>query len=439
MDTGQQPTRHDAATGDSTLNDSSSTTIGQATEQAPAGSRLARIDPGEYALTTATLSRLMTPALVIYAGKVRRNIARMIQYMGGDPERWRPHLKTTKTPEIYAMLVDAGVRNFKCATVREAECLLEVVASRGVTGADLLIAYPIQGPAMQRAAALASAAANNSGAAVSVLSEDPAHARGVPEPLGIFVDVNPGMNRTGVPVTQDARVMAVAGAAGTRFRGVHFYDGHIHHDSAAARRSAVHAIHTGLLALLARMRNNGLDCAEVITSGTPAFRYALDFPGFGDGTLADGPRHRVSPGTVVFHDFQYDDLLEDLELEPAAVVVARVVSHPAENIATCDAGSKSIAAECGNPVGFAIGRADLQAQSPSEEHLPMAVLDSERGLPALGTVLYLVPRHVCPTVNLAEQALLVEENGDVRAVRVAARAHELLLPSADTGRDGGAP
>jgi len=34
-----------------------------------------------------------------------------------------------------------------------------------------------------------------------------------------------------------------------------------------------------------------------------------------------------------------------------------------------------------------------------------------------------VPRHVCPTVNLHEEAVLVEADGSMRTVPVAARAH----------------
>ena len=389
--------------------------------------RLAELSVADYRLDEETLARVFSPALVVYEEKVRRNVARMIDYMDGDPSRWRPHLKTTKIPEVYAMLVDAGVRSFKCATVREAECMLGVLAEREVVGADLLIAYPMQGPAIRRASALAGQFADT---AVSILSEDPSHASGIPAELGIFVDVNPGMNRTGIPLAEPERIIATARAAGSRFRGIHFYDGHIHDERAAERRVAVHGIYEALVEFLARVEAADLEVAEVITSGTPTFRYALDFPGFSGGRLpVGGGCHRVSPGTVVFHDYQYDELLEDLELEPAAVVLARVVSHPRADIATCDAGSKSIAAECGDPVGFVIGRADMVARSPSEEHLPIGMTDESAGIPPLGEALYLVPRHVCPTVNLAEQALLVNADGSSKAVKVVGRAHELLVDS----------
>lgn len=390
----------------------------------PAALRLAALDANGYRLAPDRLDRLLTPALVVYEAKARGNIARMIDYMGGNPDRWRPHLKTTKIPEVYALLVDAGVRSFKCATVREAQCLLDVLESRQITDGDLLIAYPIQGPAIERACALA---ARFGRTPVSILSEDADHAARVPGNLGLFVDVNPGMNRTGIPMQQTQRIAGVIRAAGKRFRGVHFYDGHVHQPTAGERRAAVHANYDGLTGLLERLASEGLEVPEVITSGTPSFRYALDYPGFDGGRLPVGDgRHRVSPGTVVFHDYGYDELLEDLELEPAAVVVTRVVSHPRDGIVTCDAGSKSIAAECGDPVGFVIGRADMVGLSPSEEHYPIALTDPSAAVPPLGEALYLVPRHVCPTVNLAEQALMVHADGTTVVVRVAARAHDLL-------------
>lgn len=395
------------------------------TRAVPARSRLAGIDVDDYALAPDVLARLMSPALVVYMDKVRDNVARMLRYMDGDATRWRPHLKTTKIPQVYALLVEAGLRNFKCATLREARCMLEVLRTAGVQGADLLIAYPLQGPSLPGAARLAAEFAETR---LSVLSEDAQHAAAVPAALGVFVDVNPGMNRTGIPLAEAETIAAVARAAGPRWRGVHAYDGHIHDADAAGRRHSAHGVYTRLLELLDALRGAGLECPELITSGTPSFRYALDFPGFAGGRVAGaGCLHRVSPGTVVFHDFQYDELLEDLELQPAALVLARVISHPDAERVTCDAGSKSIAAECGNPVAFVLGHAELVGQGPSEEHLPLRHVDgANQPRPPLGTTLLLVPRHVCPTVNLAEEALLVYADGRSEVVPVAARAHPLL-------------
>jgi D-serine deaminase-like pyridoxal phosphate-dependent protein len=232
------------------------------------------------------------------------------------------------------------------------------------------------------------------------------------------------MNRTGVPIENEPSILEVARAAGERFRGVHFYDGHIHGEDAVERREMAFEAYDRLMGLLGRFDRDGFAVGEVITSGTPSFLYALAYEPF---VGIDSTIHRVSPGTVVFHDLRSEQEIEDLDLLPAAVVLSRVVSHPAPDIVTCDAGSKSIAADAGDPCAFALGHPELEALTPSEEHLPFRVHDGARL--ARGSMLSLVPTHVCPTVNLADQALLVDEGRFVGVASVRARGHDLLLES----------
>lgn len=87
-------------------------------------------------------------------------------------------------------------------------------------------------------------------------------------------------------------------------------------------------------------------------------------------------------------------------LEPAAVVVSRCVSNPKAGIYTLDAGVKALAADAGDPLCQIIGKTDYKLRKASEEHLPV-----ECDTIAKGDVLYLVPKHICPTVNLADTAL----------------------------------
>lgn len=382
--------------------------------------RLATLSTTSYELPPALTAQLLSPALVIYLDRVRANIQRMLQYVNGDVSRWRPHLKTAKIPEIFAEYADAGLRQFKCATPREAAVLFETLARRGVQQTDLLVAYPHRGPALQQ---LGELAAQYPQFRTSVICEDAEVLQSCPQTLGIFVDVNPGMNRTGLPLAEWNSIERLALAAGKRFRGLHFYDGHIHDTTAAVRRAHAHKLYAELLAAKKKLEAADIDVEELVTSGTPTFLYALEFPPF--AALAPC-RHTISPGTVVFHDMQYDELLEDLNLQPAALVFSRVVSHPAADIVTCDAGSKSLACEAGQPVAFALGHSELLAQGPSEEHLPFKVTAGPN--PKRGTELLLVPRHVCPTVNLAESAVVIDADGQYKICNVAARAHDLLFP-----------
>lgn len=364
--------------------------------------------------------RLITPALVIDLARVRANVARVLEVIG-DPQRWRPHVKSTKSPLVWRELVGAGVRRFKCATLREARelcALLEATCTEAEAG-DVLLAHPAHGPTL---AGLGTLAATHPRVRLSILSEEPAHAASVPEPLGIWLDLDPGDHRTGLPLGRHEEALAIAHAAGPRLRGVHFYEGRHHQVDREERRRACFASHDALLEDLAALRAAGILPAELVTSGTPGFRSALAHPGL---QALEGVHHQVSPGTVVLHDARSHEQEPDLGLTPAAVVASRVVSRPTPTRLTCDAGSKSVAAEAGDPCALVLGRPGLHALAPSEEHLPFEVRSG--AAPTRGELLQLVPRHVCPTVNLAEAALFLDGDEVLGVHPIPARAHDLLL------------
>src|SRR5580700_1488877 len=89
------------------------------------------------------IDELDTPALVVYPERVRENIARAVG-MVGDAARLRPHVKTHKSPAVTRLMLDAGIRRFKCATIAEAEML----AAEGAP--DVLLAYQPVGPKVGR-------------------------------------------------------------------------------------------------------------------------------------------------------------------------------------------------------------------------------------------------------------------------------------------------
>lgn len=128
---------------------------------------------------------------------------------------------------------------------------------------------------------------------------------------------------------------------------------------------------------------------------------------------------------MVYGDFtSAGQLPAEYGYRPAAVVVSSVVSHPTPNRVTCDAGHKAVSADAGVPTCVVLGHPDLQPNKPSEEHLP---IDAPAGAdkPAVGDYLYLVPRHVCPTVNNFDYALLVVDGKITGVERVTARGREV--------------
>jgi len=369
------------------------------------------LDPAQWPLSAAALETLPSPTLLVWLDHVEQNVERVLGLTG---DRWRPHVKTVKTPELIEPLVARGVRHFKCATVREAQMLAHLLETRAAGAGDVLVAFPHVGPNLAGLAALARAA---KGVRWSILSEDPTHAASVPDELGVFVDLNSGMDRTGAPLAAFDRILATARAAGARCRGLHAYDGH-HGDPDVQRRNAlVRASNERVRAVSAALRDAGCAVGEVITAGTPAFPAALSDPGWRGRPEV----HRVSPGTVVLGDLRAIEQVPELGLVPAALVLARVVSHPHGRRVTVDAGSKALSADV-DVVGVPVGWPGLAPARPSEEHLPLDVAEGA-ARPPLGAPLLFIPGHVCPTVNLYDEVVLVERSGELRRARITARGH----------------
>ena len=373
-------------------------------------------DPLAYRL--ADEQRLLTPALLVYPDIVRANVSATIRLLGSDPARWRAHVKSAKLASVVAQLVAAQVTHLKCATTLE----LRVACEAGA--ADVLLAYPLVGPKVERVKALA---AEHPNVAVSALVDAVGAARQwAGAPVGLFVDVNPGMDRTGIPDSDVERILETVreiGDARVRFGGVHYYDGHIAPRPGEDAEATAHRGYDRLLGIVEAIEASGVRVPEIITAGTPAFPWTLSYAGFVGRSFV----HRASPGTLVYGDVTSVGLLpRQWGLAPAVVVAATVVSHPAPGRITCDAGHKTVSADAGVPTCAVLGRPDLEPMKPSEEHLPIGVPEGSP-VPPIGTVLYLVPRHVCPTVNNFDDAVIVRDGRVANVERVAARGREAPL------------
>lgn len=356
-----------------------------------------------------------TPALLIDADQVDANIRAVLAQCGGDPLRWRPHVKTAKIADVMARFLVHGLTRFKCATTKELAVLVDLGAP------DVLLSFPVMGANAARVRELAS---SHPRTRVSVLIESAEHlVTWDRSGLGVFVDCNPGMDRTGRdPSNADpiaALVRAIA-TAGCEFRGLHWYDGHMSVSDLKERERAAHAGYDRLVALVEALATRGIDVPEIVVAGTPAAPCALSY--------RDWHRVRasvqISPGTVVYNDAtSLAQLPPSWGLGAAAHVLATVVSHPRHGRFTCDAGHKTVSADAGVPTCVVVGHPGWTPAKPSEEHLPVDCADAA-DVPPLGATVLLLPRHICPTVNNFDEALLTRGGRVERPAAVTARGRD---------------
>src|SRR5262245_64047172 len=138
----------------------------------------------------AGVESVMTPALAIYPEIVDSNIEATLRVMGGDADRWRPHVKTSKLGFVMRRLTRRGVTSVKCATTLE----MLTVAEAGAV--DILVAYPMVGANARRVRELTR---SMPGKSVSALVENTDQIESwVGGEIGLFIDFNGGMDRKGV-------------------------------------------------------------------------------------------------------------------------------------------------------------------------------------------------------------------------------------------------
>ncbi|WP_423737406.1 D-TA family PLP-dependent enzyme [Chitinophaga caseinilytica] len=335
---------------------------------------------------------LPSPALLVFPDRIAENIDRMIA-MAGGPEKLMPHVKTHKMGPVVRMQLEKGIRRFKCATIAEARMLAEAGAP------DILLAYQLNAPMakafvdLQRqfpASRFASLADNIASAR---LMNDLHAAFG--SKARLYIDIDDGMHRTGISPEKAAdlwRGMLQLGNVDPA--GLHVYDGHIRNPDLAERTRECDAAFQPVERLAADIQP-----PEIIAGGTPTFPVHAR-----RGTVV------CSPGTCLLWDEGYGTGLHDQPFLVAAQLLTRVISKPQEGFVTLDLGHKAVSAE--NPITrrvFFHQLKEYEVISQSEEHL--VVKTPEAATLQVGDVLYGTPWHICPTVALYNEAIVIE-NGN---------------------------
>ncbi len=380
----------------------------------------------------ANVGEVASPALLVYPERVRQNIQRMLDLVGGAAHRLRPHVKTHKLAPVVRMQLEAGIAQFKAATIAECE-----MASRA--GAlDVLLAYQPVGPTAKRLLKLAekdrdtlfSTVVDNldSAAALSAVFAKPVK-KGNAGTLPVYVDLDCGQHRTGISVGPEAldlcNKLATGAFPGLEFGGLHVYDGHIHDPGQIDRqRRFVEAI-APVESFITELQKNGTPVPLVIGGGSPTFALHSNEGG------SARTRWQCSPGTTLFWDAGYGENFPDLGFVPAAALLTRIISKPTPNRVCLDLGHKSVAAE--NPLERRVrflNLPDAELAKPvahSEEHLVLELPEAAAADLRVGQEIYGLPWHICPTVNLHGEAVVVENREVVETWPIDARNRKITI------------
>ena len=326
-----------------------------------------------------------TPALVVDLDAFERNLRAMAQAVAGRGVRVRAHAKTHKCPEIARRQIAAGAIGVCCQKVSEAEAMVDggiedVLISNEVVGAQKL----------ERLAALSQRAR------LGICVDNPENLKALAASgakLDVYVEINVGARRCGVPSSEAALALAkeIISNKNFRFAGLQAYHGRAQHlRTPAERRAAIAQAAEKVTATEELLNKAGIECPVVTGAGSGSFMLEVESRLWNE----------IQPGSYIFMDADYarNEWAPPLpRFEHSLFVLSTVMSRPAPDLAILDAGLKASSVDSGMPTVWQ--KPGLVYAGASDEHGRVEIAPGAEA-PRLGDKLLLVPGHCDPTVNL---------------------------------------
>jgi D-threonine aldolase len=361
----------------------------------------------KFPLPGQSVSAIDTPALVVDLDAMERNLQRMQAFAAQHGVRLRPHAKMHKSARLALRQMQAGAVGVCVQKPSEAAALV----AAGVT--DVYVSNEVV--SLQKCELLVllnmGLAAKNGRISVAVDSllgiERLAqamhmHSTEAVVPMDVFVEIDVGQGRCGVPPGDAALalVRAIAqytrAAGGLRFAGLQAYHGRAQHlRSASERRLAIAQVVADVQRTKAIIEAAGFAVPLVTGAGSGTFSHEASSGVYGE----------LQTGSYLFMDADYAANEADPQqpqFEHALFVKSQVMSRhdnaPSPR-AVVDAGHKSHAIDSGLPKVWVGHSADWVFSNGGDEH---GILHGTH-LPALGDTVWLIPGHCDPTVNLYSQ------------------------------------
>ncbi len=346
------------------------------------------------------IAELETPVPVVDLDRMTRNLDRAAAYATTHGLGLRPHIKTHKSPRVASEQLERGAVGLTCATAFEAEVMSAVCD-------DILLAYPPVGAT--RAARIAAlpgstkiTVALDSLAALKSIAQA---AHDADRTVGVYIELDLGMHRVGLPAIDDAVTLARAIAGPLTFEGIAFYPGHVR-EQVGLQSSKLEELDAAITTAITAFDRAGLHPQVVSGGSTPTMWHTHELRGVTE----------MRPGTYVYNDRTTAAIGACTWDDCALTVLATVVSTAVPGQAVIDAGTKSLGrepmrgADTADGFGSLLEHPDVVVKAMSEEHGTLD-LSKTNWRPVIGDKVRVIPNHVCIVVHLND--VVAGVRGDV--------------------------
>lgn len=359
---------------------------------------------------------LDTPAVIIELEKVEKNIRKFQEYAEKNNCDFRPHIKTHKMPRFAKMQMDYGACGICCATLGEAE----VMAASGIT--DIFVAYTLVGKekierflALGRQIRIVCGIDN-----IIVASEISELAVAHGQIAELRIEIDTGHKRAGIQLDEIVDFAKEAHSLpGVNITGIYTFKSSTLGGKATLDLKAAGEEEGKLLHETAQLlRASGIPIKDVSGGSTPTGEYVASCEGVTE----------LRAGTYIFQD--RPKIIQKVATvdECAAYVKVMVVSTPTPYRAVIDGGVKVFSGDTKTDTpplnmhgyGHILEHDHLIFDHMNEEH---GVIISEKiptGL-TVGDILYIIPNHICTTINLCNYVYIKETDGTYSKTAVTCR------------------
>ncbi|MCL2368744.1 MAG: alanine racemase [Oscillospiraceae bacterium] len=360
---------------------------------------------------------LDTPALIIDREIMLSNLKFMQDYADKYNVALRPHTKTHKMPELAKLQEKMGAKGIAVAKVGEAE----VMATAGLK--DIFIANEIVGAQkLGRIRKLAEAGVNISFGLDSIPQAEMIEVAfaGTSKKAQVVIEIEVGENRSGM--IEEGEYLELLAYLKTckhiHLKGIFSHDGSSYGATSVAECQEIHmAAQTRTLRFAELAKGEGFELEMVSIGSSPSMMQG--FP------ILEGITE-IRPGTYIFMDAGQANAYGSLERN-AATILTTVISRPTDERVITDVGAKGITKQSANDGFCATKGLGLIKDWPEvtvfdvyDEHAIIYNKAFRDGV-KVGDKVEIIPNHICPVVNLHENAYIVSGGEVVQVIPVECR------------------